>query len=120
MRVSQALSKSRQIAVEFEEDSLSVTYRPISYTLEEVDRIQADTTATGGTESERQARMNRVAEMISRLVVDWDLVDEDDVKISTKDLAALRKIPFNVFSEIIRAVRDDQQVGEAQRPSADI
>ena len=119
MRISQALSRARDIKVEFEEATLHVTYRPVSYTLEEMDRLQADTTETGGTKEQRSARIDRVAGTISRLVVSWDLTDEEDRPINPSDIETLRNVPFNIISEVIQAVRRDQQAGEAQSPSVD-
>ena len=89
MRISEAQSKSREPTIDFDHGAvLYVTYRPISYTLEELDALTAITEAVGGDAQARRSRANRVAEMISRLVISWDLTDENEVVIDPQDIDA--------------------------------
>ncbi len=118
MRVSDALSPVRELDVQFAEDVLHVSYRPISYSLEELERIQEESVTPGNTPAERRDRIRRLAALISKLVISWDLTDENDVVVDPTDVEALRLLPLNIFTEILAAVRRDQQVGEAHAPSA--
>jgi len=113
MRISDALSPARELTVPFQSAELHVTYRPISYTMEQLDEIQAKTEETGGSAEERRARLDRVLDIMTRLVVSWDLTDDEDVVINPENRDAMRKIPMNVFTEILAAVRKDQSAGEA-------
>lgn len=119
MRISEALSPARDIEVRFEAAVLNVTYRPMSYTLEEIDRLEAEVTQKGGSAEQRKARLESLLDSIGRLVVSWDLTHDDESMIDPKDKDALRKVPSNVFTEIIKTVNADQRVGEAERPSDD-
>jgi hypothetical protein len=116
MRVSQATSKPRPLQVPFEGGDLPVAYRPASYTVAELDELQANTRDT-----------KRIVESMLRTLVSWELeYDEDAVDDEGNTLtgviplttAALTKyVPTSVFVEIMRAMQEDQQAGEARATS---
>lgn len=113
MRISQAKSKAVDLEVVFEEGSLQIVYRPISYSLNELDEMQAESTKTGGTQDERKARMVRIATLISRMIVSWDLEDDNGEPIDPTNIDALQDVPSNIFTEIIMAVKEHNEAGKA-------
>lgn len=116
MKISEALSPARDIEVRFEAAVLNVTYRPAAYTIEEIETLEA---ADGEkTPEQRHARMERLLDTIGRVVVSWDLTHDDESMIDPLDRATLRtQVPTPVFIEIVKAIREDQKVGEADAPS---
>lgn len=112
MRLSQATSKARPLTVPFEGGDLSVQYRPASYTVAELDELQANTRDT-----------KRIVESMLRTLVSWDLeydegqVDDEGqplegvIPLTTKALT--QYVPTSVFVEIMRTMQEDQQPGEA-------
>jgi len=119
MRISQAKSKAVELEVEFDEGSLNIVYRPISYSLNELDEMQAESVKTGGTKDERKARMSRIATMISKMIVSWDLEGDNGEPIDPTDISALQDIPSNIFTEIIMAVKEHNEVGKASASNSD-
>lgn len=117
MRISDAVSKARDIEVEFDGGAiLQVSYRPASYTAAEAERLQIDEdSGKKATPEEKRARITRILEMIGELVSSWNLLDDDDTPIDPTDIETLRaKVPLNVFTEVIRAISEDQRPeGEA-------
>jgi hypothetical protein len=129
MRISEALGERNPLKVHFAGGSvLNIVYAPATYTIAELEELQ---------NAERD--INRVVESIRRLVLEWDLQDEDGVPISLQPVPKaitrvtdpengevtvieppedpLRtKVPTNIFMTIIRAVNEDQNPGESPRP----
>lgn len=117
MKISEALSPARDLQVRFEAAILNVTYRPAAYTIEEIERLE-ETEGEAKTPEQRRARLERLLDTIGRIVISWDLTDDSEVMISPTDRETLRHtVPMPVFMEIIKAVREDQKVGEAEGPS---
>lgn len=117
MKLSQAGAKAKTIPVEFEGGAvLEVTYKPLTYTVNEMDAMRGETDPS------------RIIETVKRLVTKWDLTDDAEVPIPldhpvdedgkpAKD-DPLRDVPTHIFGEIIRAVGEDQQPDpEASRRS---
>lgn len=122
MRISEALSKARDIQVEFESATLNVTYRPISYTYAEMEAMSAASAPLdeNASKEEQSARLRRVIDITKKVVVAWDLEDEEGITIDPQNEDALRQVPMNVFGEIMKTIRRDQAVsGEAESPSSD-
>ena len=121
MKISEALSKARDIQVFFEAAVLNVTYRPVAYTYAEMESLTENDASLGKlSKEERTSRLNRIIELIQRVVVAWDLEDENGVTIDPQNEESLRVVPLNVFTEIMKAVQQDQRVsGEAESPSSD-
>lgn len=117
MRISDATSPARDVEVQFEGGILNVSYRPISYTFEEMEKISDDATELANskdTPEQRKVRLNKILDTISNIVVSWDLENDDGIIINPQDRESLRQIPLNIFSEIIKAVNADQRPsGEA-------
>lgn len=132
MRISEAFEDSKPLDVHYPTGAvLHIYYRPAMYSVEEMERIQT---------AERNPR--RVLAAIRRVVMSWDLTDADGATIPIEepyhngmplsefvealvrngsalpdDLPSdpLAKIPTNIFTQIIRAVNEDQSPGEARK-----
>jgi hypothetical protein len=105
MRLSQALSPAVWIPVHFAAGAvLNVKYRPSSVTLEEIERMR---------ETGKDADINSVVTQIQQIVEDWDLTQDDGETKVGLDEESLRKIPTNIFREIITAAARHQNQGEA-------
>lgn len=109
LRLSSATAPSRDITVTFEGGDLQVAYRPASYTVAELDALQADTKNTA-----------RIVESMLRTLVSWDLeYDEDSaptpeqvgqvIPLETEPLT--QTVPTSVFVVIMRAMQEDQSAG---------
>lgn len=127
MRISEALSEAVDIVVPFANNvNLNVTYRPMSYTVAQLDKLAAETVKREGeTDDEfkerRKAANERIIDMVQNVLVAWDLTDESDVAIDFRDREVMReKVPTNVFTGILHAIRRHQSSGEAEKPSAAI
>lgn len=120
MRISDAKSESRDVAVRFETGDLNVTYRPISYTINEAERLTSESSDLAkATPEQRAAKMSQLATTISNLVVAWDLEDDEGVTIDPQNAEALRDVPMNIFNEVIRAINEDQKPsGKRKGPGA--
>lgn len=125
MRISDALKGETPLDVHFPSGSvLRITYRPASYTVAELEEIQRE-----------KGNAGRIIEAIRRIVLSWDLVDDNGqpvplerptaamvtvvdgesgaVALSDPPDDPLRHVPTPIFLEIIRAVNEDQEPGEA-------
>lgn len=111
LRLSSATSKARPLTVPFEGGDLLVQYRPASYTVAELDALQADSKNTA-----------RIVESMLRTLVSWDLEYDED-SAPTPDLAGTvipletdaltNTVPTSVFVEVMRKMQEDQSAGEA-------
>jgi hypothetical protein len=125
MRISEALSGESPLAVHFPGGAvLNIVYRPAAYTVAELEEIQAEKNNVG-----------RILDAIRRIVKSWDLTDDagNAVPLEKPRMATLvvtdmesgevtrsdppddplRHIPTPIYKEILRAVNDDQDPGEA-------
>lgn len=128
MRISDALGERIPLAVHFPSgDVLNIVYTPMSYTVAELEELQR---------SERDVA--RIISSVRRLVLEWDLTDDDGVPIPLQHVTGmrvvtedggtvwepdpdqsgavlpsdpLRHVPTNIFMQIFRAVNDDQTPG---------
>lgn len=113
MRISDAVSPARPIVVPFVGATLNVEYRPMSYTPEQLDKMQAEAAKA----KDPKAAVAGMVDQMVQLIVSWDLTDNADqpIPVTTE---ALRGVPLNVFTEVMRAVGRDQTSGEAGSSSA--
>lgn len=109
MRLADTMGDPREIAVKFKKGSLNVTYNPMRYTPEEIDKLQSD--AKG---DDAQAR--RIAELGAELIVKWDLTAPDengeDREIPTDADTLYKKVPVDVLTTVVKAIQADQSSGE--------
>lgn len=129
MRISEALGGRLPLAVQFPSGAvLNIEYTAASYTVAELEIIQ---------KAEREPV--RIIEAVRRVVLSWDLMDDDgnvvpltppkreptmsqgddgvwvEVPGTDLDVAAddpLKHIPTPVFTQILRAVNEDQSAGK--------
>lgn len=117
MRISEADTEAKDIDVQFGKATLHVTYKPLTYTVREMDALAGSRDA------------GQIIETMKRLVVAWDLDDKqgnrvpldhpmDDVmqedgsgpsgRKRPADDDPLRDVPSHIFTGIIQAVGKDQ------------
>lgn len=119
MRIDEALSESKPLAVKFNGGVLNIEYRPPSYTIEEMVAADAD-----------KDNPERLIKMIQDLVVAWDLtrlakvaiapavgndftesIVEQEVPVDVTNPEDVRRyVPQNIIMGIIKAVREDSNV----------
>lgn len=117
MKISQAVAPKKDVKVPFEGAELQVVYRPLTYTVRQMDEMAAEAEATGGGKA-----TTRLLETIQKLVVTWDLTDEHDKLIVIEgdltDDHPLRDVPSHIFVAIIKAVNEDQTPGGSKASAA--
>ncbi len=96
MKISQATAEEKPLAVKFGEATLNVVYRPLTYTVTELEKMEAG-----------DARAAQVVDSMLRLLVSWDLTDEDENPVPLTE-EALREVPTHIFTGIMQAVGKDQ------------
>lgn len=114
MRLSDAVSPARPITVPFVGDVLNVEYRPMSYTPEQLDKMQADAAKA----KDPKAAVAGMVDQMLKLLVSWDLTQDDGSTPIPITAEGLRGVPLNVYTEVMRAVARDQTSGEVDAPSA--
>jgi hypothetical protein len=112
MRISGALAKARPLTVEFEGDTLNITYRPSSYSVAELEKL-VDDDAAG-----KKPQPVRIIEMMQQMIVTWDLLEENGEPIDVQNTERMKELPTSIFTTIMQTVKVDQSAGEAPRPSA--
>ncbi len=95
MRISQAVAEEKPLAVDFKGATLNVVYRPLTYTVREMDAL--------GESKDTE----RIIKTMLRLLVSWDLTDENDTPVPI-ETEPLRDVPTHIFTGIIKAVGKDQ------------
>lgn len=116
MRISDAVSPVRPLAVPFDKgEVLNIEYRPMSYTPEQLDQMQADAQST--VKKDQGRAVAGMVESMLKMLVSWDLTEDDGATPVPIERDALQKVPLNIFTEITMAVARDQQAGEADAPS---
>ncbi len=107
MKISQATAEVKPLTAKFGEGVLNFEYRPLTYTVEEMERMQEGTPKAGA-----------IIESMMKLLVSWDLeydpeTDADDegeplTGVVPLEPDPLRKIPSHIFTGIMQAVGKDQ------------
>lgn len=129
MRISDAISPSTPLAIAFAGDAvLNIEYRNSSITLAEMEKMLVDAeeaidSANAQEEAKasgdraaltrlkgrvEQAKKNLVGQILE-VVTTWDLTQDDNETVIPLTDEALKNVPTNVFTAIIRAIRRDQQ-----------
>lgn len=130
MRISDAISPSAPIAVQFATGVLNIEYRPSSVTLAQMENMvdAAEKAANDQIEEKSAESSGDVAQLaklrlrlaatkqsltdnILSIVVSWDLTDDEE-NVIPLTMEGLSVVPTNVFREIIRAVRNEQEAGD--------
>lgn len=132
MRISDAFGEAKPLDVHYPTGAvLHVFYAPATYSVVELERIQ---------QSEKEPR--RILRAVRRLVTSWDLTDNDGAPIGLDEphyngmplsdfidvckrngtplpddlpVDPLSLLPTNIFTQILRAVNEDQDPGEARK-----
>ncbi len=96
MRISEATIEQKPLAVTFGSATLNLVYRPLSYTVKEMEDATKD----------RDPK--NIVRTMQRLLVEWDLTDDDNNPIPLSD-EALVEIPSHIFTGIMQAVAKDSR-----------
>lgn len=109
MRLSQATVAARDLDVAFLDGTLHVSYKPTSYTPNQIDAMRADAESQKNNASGRS-----LAESAANLITGWDLTqdDEHETPIGVDVDSIAEHVPSHVLAAIFRAVGKDQQTGE--------
>jgi len=100
IKISDLAAKVRHLTVDLGEgDQLTISYKPNALTLADEQALvdaQADGTATA-----------KVADQLCKLLVLWDVVDEDDTPLPITP-ETMDTLPGAVLASVLTAIREDQ------------
>lgn len=109
MRLADTMGEPRDLGVQFKKGVLNVTYNPMRYTPEEIDKLQQDA-------NKDDASARRIAELGAELIVKWDLTTQnetgDEYVIPTDADTLYKKVPVDVLTTVVKAIQKDQSAGE--------
>ena len=97
-----------QVAVEFEGETGTITYRPGVLTPEEIDTM--DEALKGGVSANEG-----LVELICKLVVDWEVMDGGEKYEITPD--HVRKLPIAFLGAIVQSTMKAMAPGEGGAPT---
>lgn len=112
MRISGALAQARSLKVPFEGEELNISYRPSSYSVEELEKLVSDEESGA-----KKIEPSRIIDIIQQMVITWDLTEDNGEPIHLSDRQRLKQLPTSIYTVILQTVKADQSVGEAERPS---
>jgi hypothetical protein len=98
MKISQILNDSKTLAIDIENETLNVTYKPSSLTPEIEENFLAN------VENKRSGFA--LAQFLSSVIFSWDLVTEDGSEYKPT-LDNLKSLPINFLNEVIGAIFED-------------
>jgi len=108
MLISDALGEENPLVVTFPGGVLNIVYRPAEYTVAELQDL---------TKADRDPK--RIVDSMLRLLVSWDLqmlVNNEPTLVPLEFEPMRTQVPTNIFMKILRAVNEDQNPGESDRP----
>ena len=109
MRLSDAKSDAKPLAVTFDGGAvLNIKYRVPEYTPNQAAELMDS--------ASKDPR--RMADMVVRVVAEWDLTDDDEQPIPVAADAIAEHVHMGILSKIMRAVNEDQMPGEAAATSS--
>ena len=104
MRLSDAKSEAKPLVVDFGGGAvLNIKYRVPEYTPNQAAALMAD--------ANKDPR--RMADMVVRVVAEWDLTDDDDEPIALEAASIAEHVHLGILGKIMGAVNEDQMPGEA-------
>jgi len=109
IKIADLMSDIRTCVVHAGEEEAEVTYRPSAYTPEIEDRLQT------AVESRRPS--NGIAQWLSGIVIDWDVVDDNGERFPTT-IEVMREMPSNFLTAVINAITDDMQSEKETRKNS--
>ena len=99
IKLTDLVAGKRSIVIDFGgDDQLHITYDPAQITAEN-EREEAQLRMRG-------LRINAIALSLSRMIVEWDLVD-DKSKPLPIEMETLEKLGYDVVSFIMRSINED-------------
>lgn len=109
IRISDLVQEERTITIMVGDEELSVTYRPKAYTPLVEDQMQSL------MESNRPG--NGLAQMLSHILIKWDVVDENNKPIETT-FENIRKFPVALLTLITQEINKDNRAGDEDRKNS--
>ncbi|KPL70119.1 hypothetical protein ADN00_18940 [Ornatilinea apprima] len=109
IRISDLVQEERTITIMVGDEELSVTYRPKAYTPLVEDQMQSL------MESNRPG--NGLAQMLSHILINWDVVDENNKPIETT-FENIRKFPVALLTLITQEINKDNRAGDEDRKNS--
>lgn len=111
-RLSELLANSASLTIEFPGADVRVTYRPGIYTRE------LEASLNGLEELPNDEACDRCDEILSALIADWDLTDEDEQPIPLKRGMIADKVPtvflYVFVRKLIEAIAGEVVAGRRQ------
>lgn len=98
MKISQILNDSKTLAIDIENETLNVTYKPSSLTPDIEENFISN------VENKRSGYA--LAQFLNSILVDWDLVDDAEEKYEIS-LDNLKKLPINLLNTVIGEIFND-------------
>lgn len=98
VRLSAMKAKITESFLEWDGERVDFAYKPNEFTMELADQIAA--------EAEKE-NLSMVAAMLAPIVVWWDVLDDDDQRI-TPNAENMRRFPLNFLLKIMEAITKDQ------------
>jgi hypothetical protein len=102
--------EERTITLDYNGDELEITYKPSALTPEMEETIR--------TATERERPLSGIAQVVSMLVVDWEVLDENGNHIFP-DLEFCMTLPNEFLSAVLVAVIEDNRAGREERKNLD-
>jgi hypothetical protein len=106
MQIADALGEETSLAVSFPKGQLNIVYRPMTYTVAELEQLQR-------SDKDPVQIVNSMLD----LLVSWDLTDGDGAPVPIDYESLRQKVPTAIFLRILRAVNEDQGPGESSGSS---
>lgn len=107
MKLADIRSETRVTIIGFAAGDLKVTYRPNAFTADVADRINSAV-------ADPKQQTDAMFQMVSEVLVEWDLEGDDGQVIAVTDAARLRaEVPMQVFGRIFAGIQEDQDPGKA-------
>lgn len=111
-KLSELLADSARLTIEFPGADVHVTYRPGVYTRE------LEASLTGLEELPNEEARDRCDELLSALIADWDLTDEDEQPIPLKRGMIADKVPtvflYVFVRKLIQAIAGEVVAGRRE------
>ena len=99
------------IHFEFRHNLITPAYMHTLYALQAMD---------DASPAEQEAAIRAVCEQVARLVVEWDVLDEDDVSMYPLTVARLLDFPLVLLLRILNQCVAEMQPGEASAPGVSV
>ena len=102
VRISELVRNKRWVTIHIDDQELRVAYRPNAISMEMLPTLDKLQDSDGNTTDS----LNELADLMVEFIADWDLVDDEDRKLSVTRQTFL-KLPYNLTMLIMAGVQED-------------